>query len=95
MALAQAWSPSARSLESVFKVLSNHDHPFVMVGTYALTWMGVPVHTGYVHIAYPLIIFCFLFTDITVIDNGYPCKNLTSGIYMPVISPNKGMDGGR
>jgi len=37
MALAQAWSPSARSLESVFKVLSDHDHPFVMVGKYALT----------------------------------------------------------
>jgi len=46
--MAQAWSPSARSLESVFHVLSDHDHPFVMVGTYALKWMGVGLHTGYI-----------------------------------------------
>ncbi|KAG0643604.1 hypothetical protein HOY80DRAFT_1020020 [Tuber brumale] len=46
--MAQAWSPSVASLESVFTVLSDHDHPFVMVGKYALPWMGVPVHTGYI-----------------------------------------------
>jgi len=72
MALAQAWSPRARSLESVFKVLSNHNHQFVMVGKCALTWMGVPVHTGYIRIAYPLMISCFLFADITMKDTGYP-----------------------
>jgi len=56
--LAQAWAPSAASLESVFKVLSDHNHPFVMVGTYALTWMGVPVCTGYVLSSHPLLISC-------------------------------------
>ncbi|KAG0643114.1 hypothetical protein HOY80DRAFT_947392, partial [Tuber brumale] len=45
---AQAWSQSAASLESIYAVLSIHDHPFVLVGRYALKWMGVPVHTGYV-----------------------------------------------
>lgn len=46
--MAQAWSQSVASLESVFAVLSAHDHPFVMVGTYALRWMGVQVLPGYV-----------------------------------------------
>lgn len=30
------------SLETVFLVLNAHDHPFIMVGKYALRWMGVP-----------------------------------------------------
>jgi len=93
MALAQAWAPSTLSLESVFKVLSNHDHPFVMIGKYALTWMEIPVHTGYVRIAYPLMISCFIFADITVKDNGYPCKNVTIVIYTPVVSTNKAPEG--
>ena len=46
-------------MESVFKVLSDHDHPFVMVGGYALPWMGVSVHIGYVLISHPLMIPCF------------------------------------
>jgi len=58
--MAQAWSPSARSLESVFQVLSDHNHPFFMVGKYALTWMGVLVHTGYVPLTHALMISCFL-----------------------------------
>ncbi|RPA95971.1 hypothetical protein L873DRAFT_1696044 [Choiromyces venosus 120613-1] len=45
--MAQAWSQSTASLESIFAVLSDHDHPFVMVGTYALRWMGVQVLPGY------------------------------------------------
>ena len=36
-----------------------------------------------------------LIADITMIDNGYPGKNLTSGIYTLVVNLNKGMDGGR
>ena len=31
--------------------LSKHHDPFVLVGKYALNWMGVPVHSGYVSIA--------------------------------------------
>ncbi|RPA97816.1 hypothetical protein L873DRAFT_1836217 [Choiromyces venosus 120613-1] len=46
--MAQAWSQSAASLESIFAVLSDHDHPFIMVGTYALRWMGVQVLPGYI-----------------------------------------------
>ncbi|RPA88904.1 hypothetical protein L873DRAFT_1823812 [Choiromyces venosus 120613-1] len=44
---AQVWSHSPASLDSVFSVVNAHDHPFIMVGKYALRWMGVPVHTGY------------------------------------------------
>ncbi|PUU72270.1 hypothetical protein B9Z19DRAFT_1138313 [Tuber borchii] len=46
--MAEPWSQSAASLESIFSILSEHDHPFVMVGKYALNWMGVPVHSGYI-----------------------------------------------
>ncbi|PUU75244.1 hypothetical protein B9Z19DRAFT_1131621 [Tuber borchii] len=46
--MAQAWTQSVASLESVFAVLSAHDHPFVMVGTYALRWMGVQLLPGYI-----------------------------------------------
>jgi len=56
--MAQTWSPSAASLESIFKVLSDHDHSFIMVGKYSLPEMGVTVHTGYVLIAHPLVISC-------------------------------------
>ncbi|RPA95482.1 hypothetical protein L873DRAFT_1845944 [Choiromyces venosus 120613-1] len=27
-------------------ILNDHDHPFVLVGKYALKWMGVPVYTA-------------------------------------------------
>jgi len=58
--MARAWLPSAASVASVFGVLSDHDHSFIMVGKYSLPWMGVLVHTGYVLIAHPLMISCFL-----------------------------------
>ncbi|KAG0123483.1 hypothetical protein HOY82DRAFT_574899 [Tuber indicum] len=55
--MAQAWSQSAASLESIYAipVLSIHDHPFVLVGKYALKWMGVPVHTGYLTLPWQLV----------------------------------------
>ncbi|KAG0642976.1 hypothetical protein HOY80DRAFT_948377 [Tuber brumale] len=45
--MAQVYSHGPSSLHSVFSVLNAHDHPFIMVGKYALRWMGVPVYTGY------------------------------------------------
>ncbi|KAG0130087.1 hypothetical protein HOY82DRAFT_592247 [Tuber indicum] len=45
--MARSWSQSPASLNSVFSVLNSHGHPFVMVGKYALRWMGVPAYTGY------------------------------------------------
>ncbi|PUU78737.1 hypothetical protein B9Z19DRAFT_1083504 [Tuber borchii] len=44
--MAKPWSQSVASLESIFAVLSDHDHPFVLIGKYALRWMGVQVIPG-------------------------------------------------
>ncbi|KAG0637015.1 hypothetical protein HOY80DRAFT_1138657 [Tuber brumale] len=46
--MAEPWSQSAASLESVFSILNEHDHPFILVGKYALNWMGVPVCSGFI-----------------------------------------------
>jgi len=58
-----------------------------MVGKYASAWMEVPVHTDV-----PANDFLPI-ANITMIGNGYPGKNLTSGIYTPVVSLSKGIDG--
>lgn len=49
--VTQARSQSAASLESIYVVLSYYDRPFVLVGKYAIKWMGVPVHQGFVRTA--------------------------------------------
>ncbi|KAG0633815.1 hypothetical protein HOY80DRAFT_1005673 [Tuber brumale] len=45
--MPSSWSPSPTSLHSVYLVLSAFDHHFIMVGKYALNWMGVPVFTSH------------------------------------------------
>ncbi|KAG0129206.1 hypothetical protein HOY82DRAFT_610970 [Tuber indicum] len=44
---SRVWSQSPASLNSVFSVLNAYDHPFIVVGKYALRWMGVNVYSGY------------------------------------------------
>ena len=39
--MAKAWSQSVASLESIYGILSDHGHLFVLVGKYTLKWMGV------------------------------------------------------
>ncbi|RPA96608.1 hypothetical protein L873DRAFT_1924700 [Choiromyces venosus 120613-1] len=42
--MSQAWSQSATSLESIYMILNDHNHTFVLVEQFALKLMGVPVH---------------------------------------------------
>ena len=90
--MAQTWSPSAASLESIFKVLSDHDHSFIMVGKISTTMDGGSSAYGICTYCSPSYDFLLPIADITMIVNRYPGKNLISGTYTPAVNPSKGMD---